>query len=270
MGINKNLYRKDVYRNRRGLIIWSIILIGITLMVLAIFPIMANFQDEMMTMMEGFSSEMNDSMGYSAEMWSSILNFYSTYYGVYIVMLMSIFSTTTATNIIAKEERNQTSEFLYTKPIARKEVFWSKFMVLLTVLGIVFVIQTAIAFGGIQLFKTGPIDVGAFFIMNVHGLILAFFFTCVGLFASVYMRPKKNFMGVVLGLIFGMFFLDAISKVADSINWLGYISPFHYMGFGVMQSDFTFNTIPAIVLLALAGTLVFLSLQKFKKKDILG
>lgn len=271
MGVNRNLYRKDVYRNRVGLIIWSAIIIAITTMVLAIFPIMAEFGDEMTSMMEEFSGDdMNDAMGYSEQMWSSILDYYSAYYGIYIIMLISIYCTVTAINIIAKEERNETSEFLYTKPITRGEIFWSKFMVLITMLGFIFILQMGLALGEIELFKTGPVDYASLFTMNLHGLILVLFFTCVGLFVSVFMRAKKSFIGIVLGLIFGMFFIDTISKVAESVNWLGYISPFHYMGFQVGQDDFSFNLIPAIVLMAVAGTLIFLALRKFKNKDIAG
>ncbi|MFT7615083.1 MAG: ABC-2 type transport system permease protein [Parvicellaceae bacterium] len=270
MGINKNLYRKDLYRNRRGIFIWGAILIGITLMLLAIFPIMSNMQDEMGSLMgEVYGENMTESMGLD-KMFSDILSFYSTYYGVYIIMLLSIFSTITATGIIAREERTHTSEFLYVKPITRAEVFWSKFLVLITCLGIVYILQVGIALIGIQLFKTSEVNISSFIAMNLHGLILALLFSCVGLFLSIYLRPKKSFMGVVLGLVFGMFFLDAISKLADSVNFLGYISPFHYLGFQVSDPEFGFNTIPAIVFIGLSVTLIVLALKKFQKKDILG
>ena len=148
--------------------------------------------------------------------------------------------------------------------------FWSKFLVVLTNLAIVFIIQCAVAFAGIQLFKIEAVDLSSFVVLNLHGLILALFFSCVGFFISIHTRPKKNFMGVILGLVFGMFFIDAISKLADAVNWLGYISPFHYLGFQVNDADYGFNTIPAIVMIVMAGALVVLSLRKFQRKDILG
>jgi len=270
MGINKNLYRKDLHRNRRGLFIWGAILLGITVMFTAIFPLMSGMQDVMGTAMEEFYGEdMTSSMGMD-QMFSDILSFYSTYYSIYIILLFCIYNAVTATGIIAKEERNHTSEFLYVKPITRADVFWSKFLVMLTNLGVIFVLQSGVALLCIQLFKTTEVSMSTFAAMHFHGLIIALFFSCVGLFISIYMRPKKSFMGVVLGLIFGMLILDAISKMADAVNFLGYISPFHYLGLQISDENFGFNTIPAIVFIALSVTLVVLALNKFKKKDILG
>jgi ABC-2 type transport system permease protein len=270
MGINKNLYRKDLYRNRRGIFIWGAILIGITLMFTAIFPLMSSMQEVMGTAMEGFYGEdMSSSMGMD-QMFNDILSFYSQYYSIYIILLLCIYTTTTATGIIAKEERNHTSEFLYVKPITRSDVFWSKFLVVITNLGIIFIIQGGVALLCIQLFKTADVNLSAFAAMNFHGLILALFFSCIGLFMSIYLRPKKSFMGVVIGLVFGMLIIDAVSKLTESLNFLGYISPFHYLGLQVSDADFGFNTIPAIVIIAMSGTLVVLALKKFQKKDILG
>ncbi len=270
MGVNRNLYRKDVYRNRKGLIIWSAILIGITIMILAIFPLMSSLEDEMTSMMNEFSDGLNDSMGYSSAMWSDILMFYSSYYGVYIIMLMSIYGTFTASGIIAKEERNQTSEFLYTRPITRKEIFWSKFMVVVTLLGVIFLLQSLIGLACVYAFKTAPVQLETLMVMNAHGFILVLFFACLGWAMPLLLNTHKNLIGPVLGIVFGLFFIDAISKAVEAVNWLGYISPFHYLGVQPTTEGLSFGWLPALVLILIAAGLVLLSIRRFEKKDIVG
>ena len=156
--MNFNLYKKELKRNRRNLLIWTGIVIGFTLMVLAIFPHMAEMGEGLVDLMDKIPPEIAKAMGLDADTWSSILGFYSTYYGVYIIVLVSIFTTSTATVILSKEERDRTAEFLLTRPISRKEIYISKIASLLTLSLIIFAIQTIVATVCIHIFKQGEID----------------------------------------------------------------------------------------------------------------
>jgi ABC-2 type transport system permease protein len=126
--INTNLYTKEIKRNRKNLAIWTAIVLGFTMMVLAIYPYMAEMGEGLNVIMEKIPPELGKALGMDADTWSSILGFYSTYYGVYIIVLLSIFTGSTAASILAKEERNQTSEFLMTRPISRTSNFLSKLL----------------------------------------------------------------------------------------------------------------------------------------------
>ena len=77
-------------------------------------------------------------------------------------------------------------------------------------------------------------------------------------------------MGLVVGVIFGSYFLNAVSKSAESVEWLGYISPFHYLEFTPLASDYSVNWIGMVVMIALSGASLFWAIQIFKKKDIDG
>ncbi len=101
--MNKNLFFKELKRNRKNFLIWTAIIIGFTLMVLAIFPSMQEMGKEMESLMSSLPPEIMKAMGMDANTWSNILGFYSTYFGIYIVVLMSIYTTSKATGIVSKE-----------------------------------------------------------------------------------------------------------------------------------------------------------------------
>lgn len=73
-----------------------------------------------------------------------------------------------------------------------------------------------------------------------------------------------------MGIIFGSYFLDAMAKAASAVDWLGYISPFHYLGFSTTDPDYSVNYIGIIILLALGVSLLWFDFKTYSKRDING
>ena len=267
--MNKNLYLKELKRNRKNLSIWSAIVIGFTLMITMIFPYMAEMGDKITVLMDSIPEELGKALGMDSESWSSILGFYSTYYGVYIIVLLSIFTASTGATIISKEEKEGTSEFLLTRPISRKTIVITKLMSLFTLSLMIYAIQTITALVSIQIFAVAEVDWSVFFQMHISGLILILFFTACGVLISMFVTPKKNFMGIVVGLTFGTYFLNAIGKTADAVSWISYMSPFRYLEI-TKDPTVGFNYFGAVVLLVIAAGMLWFANKVYFKKDIVG
>ncbi|MCG8573769.1 MAG: ABC transporter permease [Flavobacteriales bacterium] len=266
--MNNNLFTKELKRNRKNLTIWSTITVGFTFMILSIYPFMQEMGQDLTVMMDKMPAELSKAMGMDSQTWSSILGFYSTYYGIYIIVLIGIFSTSTAATIISKEEKDGTSEFLLTKPLSRKSIFVSKLASLSILVLIIYLLQSIFAGIGMSLFNDMETDWSTLFVMHIHGLVLILFFSCIGVLISMFVKPKKNFMGMVVGIVFGSYFLDAIGKATEATNWISYISPFHYLSFSVNDPDFQVNYLSALVLLLIGAAMLVFSYTVYKKKDI--
>jgi ABC-2 type transport system permease protein len=268
--MNSNLFTKELKRNRKNLITWTAIVIGFTLMVLSIFPFMKEMGQDMAELMDKMPAEIGKAFGMDSNTWSNILGFYSTYYGVYIVVLMSIYTASTGANILSKEERERTAEFLMTKPITRWEIFKTKMMSLLSLSVIIYIAQTLTAIVGLLLFGDMSFEWEIFFIMQASGFFLMLLFTACGVLLSMFLTPKKNFMGMVVGLTFGTYFLNAIGKSTTQTEFLSYFSPFHYFDFTIFDPNYSFNYIGALVVMAVVGGMIYLAFNTYKKKDIDG
>lgn len=263
-----NLYNKELKRNFRNLSIWTFVVVFLTLTTMAMYPYVKDMGDSMAGMMKMMPQGMLKAFGIDPQMWSSILGLYNAYYGFYLVLLMGIFSGTNGANALAKEQRDKTSEFLFAQPFTRKEIFVTKMWTVLTLLVLIFGIQMLFTCLGIFIFADGQADWSIFGIMHIHGFFLLLFFTCMGVMLSVLLRPKLNFMGVIVGIVFGSYFLDAISKAIEQVSWLGYLSPNNYLNFNIFTPNYGLN-IPAIVFFfTLSMILVFVSYFIFKRKDI--
>jgi len=264
-----NLYFTEVKRNRKNLITWTLIAIGFTALVLGIFPSMADMGKDIIALMEKLPEELAKALGMDANTWTNILGFYSTYYGIYIILLVGIFCMSTGATIVSKEERDRTAEFLLTKPLSRGQIYKEKMLSMLTLTFIIFFIQTVVA--TILIATLGEsVNWKAFTIMHTHGLVLILFFTSLGVLISFFFQPKKNFMGMVVGIIFGSYFLNAVSRTATSIEWLGYISPFRYLDFDPLNPEYNLNWGGIAVFIVLSGAIIFYAMRLFEKKDIAG
>lgn len=264
-----NLYFTEVRRNRKNLITWTLIVVGFTALVVGIFPAMADMGKDLITMMEKLPAELAKAMGMDANTWTNILGFYSTYYGIYIILLVGIFCMSTGATIISKEERDRTAEFLITRPISRKQIFKEKLLALLTLTIIIDIIQTIVAVLMVAFLGT-DVDWNAFATMHVHGITLILFFTSMGVLISFFFQPRKNFMGMVVGIIFGSYFLNAISRSTNSIEWIGYISPFRYLDFDPLNPEYSINWLAVVAFLTISAGLLFAAFRHFEKKDIAG
>jgi ABC-2 type transport system permease protein len=266
--MNRNLFLKELKRNRKNLFIWTGVVLAFTLMVLASFPTIKSMGGEIQKMMESFPEEMQDSMGMSAKAMSDLLGFYSIYLGVYIVMFTGIYAMSAGANIISKEEKDRTAEFLLTRPLDRKEIFFTKMGALAVLVFAILLIQTAFAGIGMAILNEPDFSWSTFATMQIHSVGLVIFFAGAGVFISMLAPAKMNFMGPVVGAVFGTYLIDTISKAAEPINWLGYISPFHYAEFDPFAEGFGLKIVYMILFVALAIAGVVFAYKKFDQKDI--
>ncbi|GLR18720.1 ABC transporter permease subunit [Portibacter lacus] len=263
-----NLYSKELKRGIKYLLIWATVLVILTITTMSMFPYIKDAGESMSSIMNMMPPAMLKAFGIDANMFTSIIGLYNTYYGFYLVLLMGIYSGTNGATIISKEQRVKTAEFLMTKPITRGQVYFTKMMVLFTLLALIFTIQVCFAYLGVKIFGEVNVNWSVFRTMHIHGLGLLVFFTALGVFISMLVKRKVNFMGVIVGVVFGSYFIDAISKAVSQVKWLGYISPNHYLDFNIFAPGFELRVVNLAVFLLMSLALIVASYFIFKKKDI--
>lgn len=266
--MNRNLYSKELKRNTKNLIIWTSIVIGFTILVMSIFPYMKNMGNEMSAMLDQLPVGLTKAMGIHKQTFNSIIGLYNTYYGLYIIILLSIYASSTATVIITKEQKDKTADFLLTKPISRKSIFLTKTLSLFTLTLIAFLVQTLTALFFVSILGEEQIDWSIFWAMHFHGLVLILFFTSVGLFLSMLLKARKSFMGMMVGIVFGSYFINTIAKVADPLTSLGFLSPFHYLDFEIHDPSYSINYLAISSILFLSVLMLFLSYKIYNVKDM--
>ena len=267
--MNRALYLKELKRNRKNAAIWTVIVMAFTLLILSIYPSFAGMGEEMSQLMNSMPEAYARAFGIDSNTWASIVGFYSTYYGVYITLLMGIYTASTGATIVGKEERDGTAEFLLTHPLSRATVSSTKMAVLGTLFLIIYSIQSVVAVAGMCAFGDS-VPWATVAAMHVHGFALVIFFTGVGVLLGSLLSVKTNFMGPVVGIIFGSFLLNAIARSSESVEWLSYASPYRYLQLQLDGGSIDVAWGACAAFVAMAFALVAVAHRRYLSRDILG
>ncbi len=138
----------------------------------------------------------------------------------------------------------------------------TKVLALFSIISLSLLIQTLVAYLMILLVVNNTVDWNHLFEMHLNGYVLCLFFGAIGVVISQTLKGIKNYMGPVVGVVMGTYFLHGIGSAVDDANWIAKFSPFHYLGVD------EFNPL-AIIVFTLAILLITLAaLRIFDRKDI--
>ena len=146
----------------------------------------------------------------------------------YIYLPLAIYSGLLGSGIISKEEKNKTAEYLFTLPVTRKKVLFSKLVVSVTyslILDVVLLSWCYYSFG--RLGTTQALDV---FIINmmIGIFIIQMIFLSIGLFLSSILKQYKKSGSITVGILIGTFMISMLAGISEDADFLKYLTPFKY------------------------------------------
>ncbi len=261
-----NIIKRELRANLKSMIIWSIAIAFLVLIWMIEFESFANnpfIDDFMNSIPKGVLS----AMGMSNLDISSLDGFIGTI-SMYLYLLLGIQAVLLGSNIISKEERDKTAEYLFALPVSRKKIISSKIIsaiINLIVLNIVTV--------GSMIVSTLNYDKKEGFYSFIALLFLGVFmiqliFLSIGLLvASVNKRYKKS-GNVSVIILMVTFLLASLINMVESIDFLKYLTPFKYFDSSYILNQKSLEPVfiiisIAIIISGIGGTLLF-----YPKRDL--
>lgn len=170
-----NMYRHELWANRKATILWSLSLAGVVCLMLAMFPTFSKDAETFKEVLETMPDVMLKAIGLQIDSITSLLGFYS-YVFMYVTLCGAIQAMHLGASIVSKETREKTADFLLTKPVARGVVLTSKALAALTLLVITNVIYFGIASVIATIVQTESYSYGAFTLVSLTLLFIQLIF----------------------------------------------------------------------------------------------
>jgi ABC-2 type transport system permease protein len=198
----------------------------------------------------------------------SVLGFYSVNNIIYMMVLGSIFAIVLSSNILLKEEYNKTAEYLLTRPLTRSEIFFSKLVVIFINIFLLNIITALAGLISMELLKGGTFSIKAFLILSLYTLLLNLLFGSIGLFMSTLVKRAKPITTLCIGLVLFFYFIYTVSKITESAEKIGYISPFKFVNVNATDPAYNISGWHLLYFIGISLLLTGISFRLYRRKDI--
>lgn len=262
------MFKREMKINLKSFIIWTCILIGLFLVVFLVYPSIVNSENmEMMDeMMKIFPEEMLKAFNMDISSIDSAFGWLKTEGFVFVLLITGIYSGILGSNILLKEENDKTIEYLNSVPVTRKKIAISK--ILCGILYIVLMVAIVGIFNFVGLSLSGDFDKKTYILLSITPIFSSIVIFALCLFLSTFTHKTKKTLGISLGIVFASYFLNIISEMSESTEFLKYISVFTLADIRNVIVDVSINPVMVILSIILTVIFIFLAVIHYDKKEL--
>ena len=262
------MFKREMKINFKSFVIWTSILIGLFLIVFLVYPSIINSENmEMMDeMMKMFPEEMLKAFNMDISSIDTAFGWIKTEGFVFVLLITGIYSGILGSNILLKEESDKTIEYLNSVPVTRKNIVINK--ILCGLLYIILMIAIIGIFNFIGLSLSGEFDKKSYILLSITPLFTSIVIFAICLFLSTFTHKTKKTLGISLGIVFASYFLNIISEMGESTEFLKYISIFTLADIRNVIVNVSIN--PLMIALAIVITAIFmiLTITHYERKEL--
>ena len=262
------MFKREMKINLKSFIIWTSILIGLFLVVFLVYPSIINSANIKMIdeMMKIFPEEMLKAFNMDLSTIDSAFGWLKTEGFVFVLLITGVYSGILGSNILLKEESDKTIEYLNSVPVTRKNIVLNKILCGLFYIILMIVIIGIFNFIGLSL--SGEFDRKSYILLSITPLFSSIVIFAICLFLSTFTHKTKKTLGISLGIVFVSYFLNVISEIGESTEFLKYISIFTLADIRNVILNVSIN--PILVVLAICITVIFmiLTMIRYEKKEL--
>ena len=248
-----NIFIRELKANRKALIIWSVCMALLVLSGMGKFTAYAAGGSSS-AVFDKLPNTMKIILGFNGFEVTKISGFFAFLFP-YIELTTAIHATLLGSSIIAKEERDKTTEFLIAKPISRNAIITSKLLVALVNVIVINLVSLFSSFAIVSTFDTGENITGEILTLHLIMLVVQLIFLSLGALLASGMRKSKISGAIAADIIVGGYIISKVTELVDYLKVFNIFSPFTYFDLqkAVYGNDISIST----TLLCLAMIVVF-------------
>ena len=262
-----NIYWRELSINRKAMLIWSVILAGLGILVIAFFPTIAQEAESIQQLMASMPKGLLAAFGMEQISMTDIMGYYATKQYTTLTLFGSIYAIMLASGVLSKEENEKTIEFLLSKPVSRSEIISAKLLSIVTIITVFNILITMVMYISLEIVKTTTFSIKVFLLLSLAALLLHITFASLGFLASVIIRRSQNVLPFSLGLVMVCYFLGIASVLSAKLDFLKYFSPFKYVDAVDIIVQQRINPQYLTIMLLINVLAVLLSYYLYKRKD---
>ena len=260
------IMRHELRQGRTACLVWTAAIAFMMAICIFLFPEM---KAEMANVNKIFSAmgAFTAAFGMDRLDFGSLIGYYAIECGNVLGICGALYAAMCAVDMLSKEERGKTAEFLLTHPVSRARVLTEKLLaifLLITVMNTVIygaAVLSMILVGEDIPWKEVNLTHLAYYLMQLElGGI------CFGISAFL----RRGSTGAGLGLAAVLYFMNLIANISKSAGFIKYITPFGYCDGADIITAGKLNAAMVAVGMGIGASGIIAAYRKYLRKDICG
>ncbi len=222
-----NVFWRELRANRKSLIWWCV---GMVLMIyagMAKYAAYATSGTSIADLMKQMPASLSAALGFAGLDVMKASGFYGMLY-LYLLLMVAIHAALLGANILAKEERDHTSEFLMVKPASRSRIVTAKLAAAFVNVTVLNLVSLGLSFAVVEQYAAGEnmtdeilLLMGAMFIVQLVFLFLGSAIAAVG------KRPRSA-ASLATTVMLVTYVVSIVVDINKNLGFLRYLTPFKY------------------------------------------
>ncbi len=267
------MYVFETRRLLKGFLTWSVVVNLLLVLFMAFFPSMteSGLADLTKEKLNALPPAVLEAFGLSQLTdFSDLLQYYA-YIAQYILMAAAIYALILGAAVLIKEESEGTIEFLYAQPTSRFEITTRKLMSIVTILWGFNIILFIVSLILLHAFRDPGYEYLPMALAMFRGMLAAeMVFLAVGFALSTVLPRSSNPSTVGLGVFFITYLLGDVAAINEQLEWLKYLSPFHYVQpTSILSSGGAIEQVYLLIMLLVTITALLFAYWRYHRKDLL-
>ncbi|MDD4296420.1 MAG: ABC transporter permease subunit [Ruminiclostridium sp.] len=262
-----NIYLRELKANAKGLLLWLLWLIVLIAAGMGKFAGAENSSQSVNAIMEAMPDVILAMFGMNGLDLDTI----EGYYGVisFLVLIMAaIHSGMLGSVIIAKEERDKTSEFLFVRPVTRTSVITSKIFAALTNVVLFNLLSFLTSWIIAKTVAKGSSLSSIMLNISVGMLLIQLLFLFMGTCLASGLKESGKASGITTGVVLVSYITYIISDMDERFRFLKVLTPFKYFEPASIINGAGLETIYVAILLILTALFIIATYIFFQKRDL--
>jgi ABC-2 type transport system permease protein len=262
-----NIFIREMKSQKISLILWCF---GMFVMVgsgMAKYGAYAKSGQSINALLDQFPKAVQTMLGIGSFDLSKATGFYGVLY-LYLIVMATIHAVMLGSNIISKEERDRTSEFLFVKPISRASVISSKLsasILSLIILNLVTLLSSLVVVGYYNKNGSATHDI---LVLMAGMFVTQLIFLSIGTAFSAISRKPKSTTSASTGVLLLTFILYTAININSKLENLRYFTPYKYFDAKDIMAGGKLDPVFVILSAAIFASLLFATYGFYTKRDL--
>ena len=261
-----NIFIKELKANRKALIIWSVCMILLVVSGMGKYTAYSS---------GGASTEVFDKLPHTMKVLLGLGNFEVTkisgFYAFlfpYIQITVAIHAVLLGSGIIAKEERDKTTEFLIAKPISRKAIITAKLLAALLNVVIINIVSLLSSIAIVSSFNASEDITGEIILLHVSMFLVQLIYLSLGTVLAAFMRKSKKSGAIATNILIIGFVISKVTDLVEELKALNIFAPFNYFNLERLVKNNEMSMVITILSIMLIAGFSVLTYYFYQRRDM--